>query len=204
MRKRDLIAAAAGALAATVLAGGVAWAAIPSEGGVYTACMLKNVGTVRLIDKSLPPSNLMSHCKAVLEIEISWNRQGPKGFRGSQGPPGPDGSTESTVSRARRDLPGTRDRREPPATRSSLRPVSLHPAKPRPVRRLPGRQGPLHGSYDKFRPEHHDHRAIRTRTDPIRAGGVGYTRCRSRTTATYRKTPFMRTMSCIGIDRGTI
>ena len=55
MRRRDIVAAAAGAAVATVLAGSVAWAAIPGDGGVYTACMLKNVGTVRLIDKSLPP-----------------------------------------------------------------------------------------------------------------------------------------------------
>jgi hypothetical protein len=33
MRRSDLIAAAAGALVATVLAGGVAWAAIPAADG---------------------------------------------------------------------------------------------------------------------------------------------------------------------------
>ncbi len=37
MRRRDLIAAGLGAVAATVLAGGVAWAAIP-EGGVIQGC----------------------------------------------------------------------------------------------------------------------------------------------------------------------
>jgi len=91
MRRRDLITAAAGALVATVLAGGVAWAAIPSGGGVYTACMLKNIGTVRLIDKSLPANNLMSHCKPALEVEISWNQQGQSGPQGMQGPPGANG-----------------------------------------------------------------------------------------------------------------
>ena len=35
MRKRDLIAAPIGALTATVLAGGVAWAALPRDGGVF-------------------------------------------------------------------------------------------------------------------------------------------------------------------------
>jgi hypothetical protein len=74
-----------------VLAGSVAWAAIPGDGGVYTACMLKNVGTVRLIDKSLPPGNLMSHCKPALEVEITWNRQGPQGLQGPQGIQGPKG-----------------------------------------------------------------------------------------------------------------
>ena len=95
MRKRDLIAAAAGALAATALAGGVAWAAIPADGGVYTACMLKNVGTVRLIDKSLPPSNLMSRCKPALEVEVSWNKQGQQGI---QGPPGQRGDRPSRTA----------------------------------------------------------------------------------------------------------
>ena len=52
--------------------------------------MLKNVGTVRLIDKSLPPSNLMSHCKPALEVEVSWNQQGPQGI---QGLPGATGAT---------------------------------------------------------------------------------------------------------------
>ena len=60
----------------------LAWAAIPSDGGVYTACMLKNVGTVRLIDKSLPANNLMSHCKPALETEISWNQKGEQGIQG--------------------------------------------------------------------------------------------------------------------------
>lgn len=91
MRRRDIVAAAAGAVVATVLAGSVAWAAIPGDGGVYTACMLKGVGTVRLIDKSLPPGNLMSHCKPALEVEVSWNRTGQEGPQGIQGVPGPKG-----------------------------------------------------------------------------------------------------------------
>jgi hypothetical protein len=92
MRRRDIVAAAAGAVVATVLAGGVAWAAIPGDGGVYSACMLRNVGTVRLIDKSLPPGNLMSRCKPALEVEISWSEQGPQGLPGVQGSPGQNGS----------------------------------------------------------------------------------------------------------------
>jgi hypothetical protein len=79
------VAAAAGAVVATVLAGGVAWAAIPGDGGVYSACMLRNVGTVRLIDKSLPAGNLMSHCKPALESEVTWSRQGPPGSDGDDG-----------------------------------------------------------------------------------------------------------------------
>jgi hypothetical protein len=75
------------------LAGGVAYATIPDGGGVYTACMLKNVGTVRLIDPSLPASSLMSHCTS-LETQITWNQQGqpgPQGPAGAAGPAGPAG-----------------------------------------------------------------------------------------------------------------
>ncbi len=85
-------------------AAGVAYAAIPGSGAVYTGCMLKNVGTVRLIDTSLPASNLMSHCTN-LETQITWNQtgqtgqtgpqgaQGPAGQTGAQGPAGPTGAT---------------------------------------------------------------------------------------------------------------
>ena len=59
-------------------AGGIAYATIPGSGNVYSACMLKSVGTIRLIDPSLPSSNLMSHCTA-LEAPISWNQQGQTG-----------------------------------------------------------------------------------------------------------------------------
>jgi hypothetical protein len=72
-------------------AGGIAYATIPDAGNLYTGCMLKNVGTVRLIDSTLPSSNLMSHCTA-LETQISWNQQGQKGDPGSPGLPGKDGA----------------------------------------------------------------------------------------------------------------
>ena len=36
------------------LAAGIAYATIPDGGKVYTACMLNGVGTIRLIDPSLP------------------------------------------------------------------------------------------------------------------------------------------------------
>jgi hypothetical protein len=91
MRRRDLLSALAGAVVVLALAGSVAWAAIPGDGGVYTACMLKNVGTVRLIDKSLPPGNLMSRCKPALEIEVSWNQKGQQGIQGSPGTNGTNG-----------------------------------------------------------------------------------------------------------------
>ncbi len=46
------------------VAAGAAYATIPDANKVYTGCMLRNVGTLRLIDASLPKSSLMSHCTA--------------------------------------------------------------------------------------------------------------------------------------------
>jgi hypothetical protein len=46
--------------------------------------MLKGVGTVRLIDPSLPPSSLMSKCSA-LETQLTWNQQGQAGDPGAPG-----------------------------------------------------------------------------------------------------------------------
>jgi hypothetical protein len=81
--------------AALAAAGGIAYAAIPDSGNVYTACMLKNIGTVRLIDSTLPSTNLMSHCTS-LEAQVTWNQQGqqgPPGPPGQQGQQGPKGDT---------------------------------------------------------------------------------------------------------------
>jgi hypothetical protein len=75
----------------------VAYATIPGPGNVYNACMLKGLGTVRLIDKSLPASNLMSRCTDK-ETELSWNQAGqpgpagPPGVKGEPGAPGTNGS----------------------------------------------------------------------------------------------------------------
>ncbi len=77
-------------VAALVTAGGVAYATIPDSNNVYTACMLKATGTVRLIDQSLPSTNAMSHCTS-LETQISWNQKGQQGAQGIQGPQGPKG-----------------------------------------------------------------------------------------------------------------
>ena len=72
-------------------AAGIAYAAIPDSTGVYTACMLDKVGTVRLIDPSLPASNLMSHCTSA-ETKFTFNQQGQQGAPGSPGSPGKDGA----------------------------------------------------------------------------------------------------------------
>lgn len=74
------------AIAIFAVAGGVAYAAIPDSGtGVYHACMLKNVGTIRIIDPE------RQRCSSSLEVEITFNKQGPTGDPGPTGPPGPPG-----------------------------------------------------------------------------------------------------------------
>ena len=69
-RKRTAAAVVAAALTAV----GIGYAAIPSN-GTYTACKLRATGTIRLIDKSLPSSSLLSKCTA-FEDEISWEQGG--------------------------------------------------------------------------------------------------------------------------------
>ena len=76
-------------LAGIAGAAAVAYAAIP-EGGVFTACKLNATGTIRLIDKSLPSTSLLSHCTN-LEQEVSWSEAGPRGDQGIQGPKGDKG-----------------------------------------------------------------------------------------------------------------
>lgn len=83
-RARRVVLAAVALFAA---AAGIAYATIPDGNGVYTACMLNKVGTVRLIDPSLPASNLMSHCTS-FETQITFNKQGPQGL------PGPAGTSD--------------------------------------------------------------------------------------------------------------
>ncbi len=81
----------AGLVLAAALVGGVAWATIPSDGGVYTACKLNATGTIRLIDPSAASTSLLSHCNATYETQISWNQKGPAGAAGTNGAAGPKG-----------------------------------------------------------------------------------------------------------------
>jgi hypothetical protein len=75
-----------------LVAAGLAYATIPDGGGAYTACMLKSLGTIRLIDPSGPSASLLSHCTS-LETEISWSQRGPQGLPGASGTEGPAGPT---------------------------------------------------------------------------------------------------------------
>ena len=83
-RPSRVLCGAAGGLLIAVCAGAVASATIPGDGNVVTACMLKNVGTIRLIDPSPASSNLMSHCTS-LETQVSWNQKGQPGPQGAPG-----------------------------------------------------------------------------------------------------------------------
>ncbi len=111
MRTRTRITLAGLALGAA-LAGGVAWATIPADSGLYTACKLKATGTIRLIDPAGPSGSLLSRC-TTYETQITWNQKGQKGD------PGPAGATGSRRRRRqgrapRRRRPGRgqgRDRR---------------------------------------------------------------------------------------------
>jgi hypothetical protein len=84
MRKPHLLSAAAGAMVATALAGGIAWAAIPCPGRVINGCYKKNEGQLRVIDSRTDT------CRPS-EVAIAWNEQGVKGDKGDPGAPGRDG-----------------------------------------------------------------------------------------------------------------
>ena len=89
MKTRTRIMLAGLALGAA-LAGGVAWATIPADTSLYTACKLKATGTIRLIDPSGPSGSLLSRCTS-LETQISWSQNGQKGDPGPAGARGADG-----------------------------------------------------------------------------------------------------------------
>ena len=101
--------AIAGVACCAALAAGVAYATIPGGGGDYTACVLKNVGTIRLVDPSLPPLNLMSHCTS-LENQLGWNKQGQAGPRGAKGDAGAIGPKGVLGPKGLPGLPGAKGR----------------------------------------------------------------------------------------------
>jgi hypothetical protein len=82
MTKRDFVAAATGALAASALAEGVAWATIPDSGGVIQDCY-NNGGNLKVVSELPCPKGYTS---------LPWNQQGPKGDPGTDGV-SPDRST---------------------------------------------------------------------------------------------------------------
>jgi hypothetical protein len=95
---------------ALATAGGIAYATIPGPSNVYSACMLKGIGTMRLIDESLPPTNLMSRCTDK-ESELSWNQSGPSAHRGPR------------ATRDRQDRTGSPATPEPGSIHSKIWPT---------------------------------------------------------------------------------
>jgi hypothetical protein len=93
--KRTIASAAAGALAAVLVAGGVALATVPSPAGVINGCMKDANGQLRVVDAG-------EHCLPA-ETAIAWNvrgeqgekgekgDKGDRGLAGADGPPGRDG-----------------------------------------------------------------------------------------------------------------
>ena len=66
-------------------------AAIP-QNGVYTACYLKALSTLRLIDAADPKQK----CLDKFETMITWSQVGPQGVQGPIGPVGPQGQKGNT------------------------------------------------------------------------------------------------------------
>jgi hypothetical protein len=82
MSHRDLIAAVVGGAIAVVLAGGVAWAAIPGPGEVIQGCY-DSGGNLKVVPALPCPKGY---------TPLQWNQQGPPGPPGSQGVPGTPGT----------------------------------------------------------------------------------------------------------------
>jgi hypothetical protein len=101
--KRSVISLAVFGVALGV--GGVASATIPSSSGVYTACELKGLGTVRLIDPLLAARNFESHCTP-FEQQISWDQSGGAGATGPVGATGASGSAGHTGPTGPQGVPG--------------------------------------------------------------------------------------------------
>jgi hypothetical protein len=105
MKKRDLLGAAAGAVVAFAVAGGIAWATIPGAGGVINGCYQKNEGQLRVIDPGT------SNCRPS-EVAIVWNEQGVKGDKGDKGDTGASGKDghdgqDGTSAKVEPEVPGT-------------------------------------------------------------------------------------------------
>ena len=94
---RRFVLLGAGAL---LLAGGLAYAAIPDSDGTIHACLLKSLEQVRIIDAAT------MECRPN-ETPLSWNQQGPKGDTGPQGVTGPQGATGAQGATGQKGDTGT-------------------------------------------------------------------------------------------------
>ncbi len=85
--RKDLLAAVVGGAIVMVLAGGVAWAAIPAvPGGVIQGCY-DSGGNVKVVETLSCPAKY---------TPFQWNQQGPAGTNGTNGTNGHDGASVSS------------------------------------------------------------------------------------------------------------
>lgn len=117
MKRRDLLAAAAGAAAALALGGGIAMAAIPEPGGAIDGCYQKVEGQLRVID---PQTDL---CRTS-ELPLRWSEEGQPGEQGPPGAAGKDGA-DGRDGRDGRDGSGVTVAPEPPGANCAAGGVRL-------------------------------------------------------------------------------
>jgi hypothetical protein len=126
-------------LAAVLLgvAGGVAYATIPSSSGVINGCYEKRTGILRVID-----AQAGAKCLSI-ETPISWNQQGLKGDPGVAGPIGPAGAQGAPGAQGEAGPRGeTGPKGEPGEVGTQGDPGPQGPAGPQGPQGVPGPQGP--------------------------------------------------------------
>ena len=67
------------------IGGTIAYAQIPSPNGVFTACVVKSTGAIRMIDTART-----THCRST-ETKVYWNQRGIPGTPGDDGKDGTNG-----------------------------------------------------------------------------------------------------------------
>ncbi|MBE2317004.1 collagen-like protein [Solirubrobacter sp. CPCC 204708] len=153
-----------GTVVALGVTAGIAYAAIPSGDGTIHACMLKEVGTIRLIDPG--KSGLQGKCSG-LETKLTWNQKGQPGPAGPQGEPGPRGETGAAGPQGATGPAGPQGEPGPQgaagATGATGPQGATGPTGPRGETGAPGPQGPAGVS---------GHQIVSAETDVVAGGGV--------------------------------
>ena len=136
MRTRTRITLAGLALGAA-LVGGVAWATIPADSGLYTACKLKATGTIRLIDPAGRAARSSAAARPTRRRSPGTRRD--RKATPARPAPGPKASTARTGSPARTACRATR---ATPGSGASRRRRRRRPAGARRAGRATGFAGP--------------------------------------------------------------
>ena len=88
MKMQKKLALGLAAALAALVAGSLAWAAIPDPRGVIYGCYDKQSGELRVMDTQ---TGQPKACGSK-EQPLNWNQQGPQGLQGVPGPQGPAGA----------------------------------------------------------------------------------------------------------------